>query len=100
MGTVWAGRMISMESCEVTPKTGRRALTVPNRTTGLGRDLLLFLCKRQADAVPGAPLRRVRAGMEVNCTLKDILNLKANEKPVPGCFYFSMLLLEQTPPYT
>ena len=75
VGTVWAGRMRPIESSEVTLKAGRRALTVPYRTMGLGRALLLILHKRQSDAAPGASSRRVRAGMEVSCTLIDILNL-------------------------
>ena len=39
-----------MESSEVTTKAGRMALTVPNRTTELGKALLLILRKRQSDA--------------------------------------------------
>ena len=50
VGIIWAGRMRPMESSEVTPKAGRMALTVPNRTTELGKALLLILRKRQSDA--------------------------------------------------
>ena len=40
----------SVESSEVTPKAGRRALTDPNRTMELGKAFLLILHKRQSDA--------------------------------------------------
>lgn len=78
------------------PKAGQRAWTVPNRNA-VGQGSVLFLSKRPSTQSP--PPKGALRGR--GCTLQNTLNLKTNEKLVPGRFSFWTLLWNnRIPPCT
>lgn len=63
-------------------------LDCPKQNHRIRQTLLLFLSKTQMLCPEH------HRGGGVSCNLKDVLNLKTNEKPSQVAFYFWMMLLE------
>lgn len=98
---LWADRMKPVGTGRSAPQADQRACAVLHGTSGWCRASRGSPSKRRMDVVPPTTAGRGGAGGEgrvegqVSYTLKDILSLNTNRNPVPGCFYFSKLLLEQ-----